>query len=990
VPLSPQKLAVSFDKGLNTKVDPKQILPGEMLILQNGMFISPKEITEDAGSMALSTLLYNTPGNITAGNSIHQFQNELILSDNEYLYNFSETEQKWVAVQTPGGQRLSQKVANSISSLPVGYNAAFGSGIGMARDPVTGIEAYVWGGNYLTGQPGTNITFVLLDTVNGTTLFQTTYNDGLGASNEFGFNVFIFGTIFYFTVQDSTTPNVELFNINFASATPTLSGPTLLIPTTSAIPSVVGVQSATQAYTLSAAAGGGVFLNSYSSSMINTGTVAIGGAATTALALAIDPSGNLYPMWFDGSSVWMGIYSPTLVAIIPARAILSSAATVQLAGTWINTSQFYLFFESAIGSAPHLVTEVIVSLATLAANILLSLFNVRLASNAFLYNGTGCVAISFVDMVPVGTVQVIDQALYVVLQFTGVTLATATYTQLFKFSENTAGRPSVKLYSVATIGTTQVVIPYLRAVQNSAVGGVITNFYNVDRCLDTLFTRIRSVELGDNLNLSGGIVSIYDGLGVAESGFTVFPTQGALTGSSTTGGFISSGTYSYVVTYEWIDDEGNLHRSAPSAGIPVVVGGSTTTETLFLTVNGTSLSEFYKIRNIQVVFWRTQNGGTIFYKVGSSPNLDDPVSFTDISSDATIANNTQLYTNGGEVENIAPPASDILVPFKNRLIAVQADTPLTWWYSKQVVGDFPAEFSDLFTQNVDELGGPIRAMGVLDDKLILFKNSNIFYVIGDGPAPSGVNNDFSFPQIITSDVGCINQDSIVTIPIGLIFQSTRKGIFLLGRDLSLTYIGARVEEFNSFLVTGSSLLANTTQVRLSLNTNVILIYDYLVNQWAIHSGLSYVDTTIYKHLYTGLQSNGVVLEQTEGLFTDNGVPLALSLTTGWFSFAELDGYQRVWRFVFLATAVNATSLQVTTAVDFDPTPVQTDVIPILASTVPQDFRIFPIFQKCTAMQITMVEIPTGSAAGGLTLSGLSFDLGVKKGVRKLPAAVSYG
>jgi hypothetical protein len=492
------------------------------------------------------------------------------------------------------------------------------------------------------------------------------------------------------------------------------------------------------------------------------------------------------------------------------------------------------------------------------------------------------------------------------------------------------------------------------------------------------------------LNLSGGIVSIYDGLGVAESGFTVFPTQGALMGGSPTGGFISSGTYSYVVTYEWIDDEGNLHRSAPSTGIPVVVGGSTTTETLTLTVNGTSLSEFYKIRNIQVVFWRTQNGGTIYYKVGSTPNLDGQVSFTDVSSDATIVNNTQLYTNGGEVENIAPPASDILVPFKNRLIAVQADTPLTWWYSKQVVGDFPAEFSDLFTQNVDELGGPIRAMGVLDDKLILFKNSNIFYVIGDGPAPSGVNNDFSFPQIITSDVGCINQDSIVTVPIGLIFQSTRKGIFLLGRDLSLTYIGARVEEFNSFLVTGSSLLANTTQVRLSLNTNVILIYDYLVNQWAIHSGLSYVDTTIYKHLYTGLQSNGVVLEQTEGLFTDNGVPLALSLTTGWFSFAELDGYQRVWRFVFLATAVNATSLQVTTAVDFDPTPVQTDVIPILASTVPQDFRIFPIFQKCTAMQITMVEIPTGSAAGGLTLSGLSFDLGVKKGVRKLPAAVSYG
>jgi len=98
------------------------------------------------------------------------------------------------------------------------------------------------------------------------------------------------------------------------------------------------------------------------------------------------------------------------------------------------------------------------------------------------------------------------------------------------------------------------------------------------------------------------------------------------------------------------------------------------------------------------------------------------------------------------------------------------------------VPGFPAEFSDVFVNNIDELGGGVTAIGAMDDKLIFFKANTKFFVYGDGPTPSGANNTFSDADRVTSDGGCVNQRSIVSTPMGLMYQSL-KGIYLLDRSM---------------------------------------------------------------------------------------------------------------------------------------------------------------------------------------------------------------
>ncbi|MFW9777182.1 hypothetical protein, partial [Brucella melitensis] len=71
--------------------------------------------------------------------------------------------------------------------------------------------------------------------------------------------------------------------------------------------------------------------------------------------------------------------------------------------------------------------------------------------------------------------------------------------------------------------------------------------------------------------------------------------------------------------------------------------------------------------------------GSIFYRVSSAstPDFNQKLEFDqaieDTYSDDELDGNEQLYTSGGELENIAPPAFSIIQTFKNRLMGVTKD-----------------------------------------------------------------------------------------------------------------------------------------------------------------------------------------------------------------------------------------------------------------------------------------------------------------------------
>lgn len=555
------------------------------------------------------------------------------------------------------------------------------------------------------------------------------------------------------------------------------------------------------------------------------------------------------------------------------------------------------------------------------------------------------------------------------------------------------------------------------------VGGSASN--TITETIEIFKTFSGTYTSGSNI-ITGVTATIFPLLNIGDQLITNAGLTALISSFSASGGTITLNTFSNTFNGT---QTANIYfpasvflktgQTITGAGIPVdtaitsvAVSGNVTTITLSNKATNTETTQPYVItntysanlsiptlratnkNNVSIVLYRTLNDETLLYRVSSvsSPTLnnrnDDFAYIADLISDLNLLGNEQLYTTGGEVDNSAPPASSAITTYKNRAILVPNENPLTWWYSKQVIPGSPVEFSENFISNIDSRGGGITAPAAMDDKLILFKENNIFYVVGEGPTPAGTQNDFTEAQLISTDTGCNNPASIVLTPDGLMFQSP-KGIYLLARNMSVVYIGDAVEAYNGDTITSANLIENLNQVRFTLSTGVALVYDYYFKQWSVFTNIAAVDSCLYNGIYNYLTSNGLVDTETKGTYTDNGAFIPMQLTTSWMSFAGLQGFQRLWRVIILGKYVSPHTLNVTISTDFTSFHDETVTIPVPSATALYQYRIHIKPQKCQAIQFTIGDTQDSPFGEGLQLSEISLEVGLKAGVNKLSAGRSY-
>ena len=81
---------------------------------------------------------------------------------------------------------------------------------------------------------------------------------------------------------------------------------------------------------------------------------------------------------------------------------------------------------------------------------------------------------------------------------------------------------------------------------------------------------LATAEIGQDLQLSGGFLWMYDGVAPVEHGFHLWPdyVEASL---STAGGVMTAQQYYYQAVYEWTDARGNIFRSAPSLPVSALV-----------------------------------------------------------------------------------------------------------------------------------------------------------------------------------------------------------------------------------------------------------------------------------------------------------------------------------------------------------------------------------------------------------------------------------
>lgn len=541
-----------------------------------------------------------------------------------------------------------------------------------------------------------------------------------------------------------------------------------------------------------------------------------------------------------------------------------------------------------------------------------------------------------------------------------------------------------------------------------------------------------SSEIAGALHLTGGQLWEYDAVKPVEHGFAVWPESIGLTTAST-GGLITASTYFYQFTYEWTDNQGNLHRSAPSIPVSIVTTGTTSANTIHVpTYRLTYKQPFFPPTNpavtnpVRIVGYRWSTAQEIYYQFTSvtAPVLNDTtidsVTIVDTLADSAILGNAIIYTTGGVIENIAAPPSIHSALFKNRMFLIDAEDRNLLWYSKQVIENTPVEFSDLFTLYIAPTTGtqgstgPSTALSTMDDKLIIFKKNAAYYLTGIGPDNTGANNDFNDPQFITASVGCDNPASIVLMQNGIMFQSKEKGIWLLGRDLSTNYIGAPVEKYNNRVVVSAESIPGTNQVRFVLDNSITLMYDYFVGQWGVHTNKLAESATLYHSKQTYLNSVGQVYQESPNTYMDGTSPVLMSFTTAWMSLAGLRGFERFYFMFLLGTYFSPFKLNVELSYNFSPNPVQS-IIVTPDNSAPNfgdetlwgggapwggstgnifQARIFPAIQKCQTFQLTITELydaSMGVAPGqGLSLSGMNIVIGAKKGFNTQKASRSFG
>jgi hypothetical protein len=976
MPLDKQVVSLALTKGVDTKSDSKQLVPGSLVLLENGRFTEPGKIVKRPGNAALSQDVIGSGSQIESGQGLTSFREEILASNGTGLFSYSQGSTEW-ANKGP----LFNITIDASSVVRNNYQQT-------SQDSCihsSGIQCVVWSDS----SGGVRYSIIDFNTklqIVSNALISSTGSKAkcLALGNYF--------VIIYFTSSGNI---FKKLCIPVVDPTGGGSSSDLVTDNTGSVYDAQVISN--RIFFVYNNNSGNLAIRYINASLSVSTAETIASVVATSATIFGDDSANVWIALWNGTVTRVAIYSYELVSVLAIQTIETIANVNNITGVVIGSTA-NIFYDITSGTVyNYRIRYVTVTIAGVASAVSDLIRSMALGSKAFAYNDVAYVMGSYASTYQ-PTYFLINSEADVSAKISPLSGGGIPATNVI---------PQVNLYAEGIYQIT-----YLQKNTTTAVDGVIVSQSGVQQAtIDFTSLGLISSELADNLHIGGGFMAMYDGANLVEHGFHLFPEQPAVAQAAS--GSIANGAYQYVVVYEWMDNFGNIHRSAPSIPVSITTTGSNGTVNVTIpTLRVTAKT------NVACVVYRTEASGLVFYRVSSltSPTFNsttaDTVTFSDTTADSGIIGNNQLYTTGGEVENISVPATEIFLNFKNRIIAVPAENKSQWWYSKQIVPGFPVEFSDSLVNNMDQYGGEVRAVGVLDDKIIFFKENVKFYVYGSGPSAAGTNGNYSEPERVTGDTGCVNQRSIVSTPMGLMYQSP-KGIYLLGRDIVDKYIGSPVEDYTQgFEATSAVLMAENNQVRFTMDSGVTLVYDYFVDQWSVDSGLSARDSTLWMGAnYATIRSSGQVLIEDPSIYTDAGRFVKLKMKTGWINFAQVQGFQRVRKMLLLGEYKSPHRLRISIAENFNGSAFQNLYInagddleteaygddstygsmDYYGGAFPSyNFRVFLERQKCTSLQVTIEDTQSSNFGEGYSLSNIAFEVGVKKGLNKLKAGASYG
>jgi len=511
--------------------------------------------------------------------------------------------------------------------------------------------------------------------------------------------------------------------------------------------------------------------------------------------------------------------------------------------------------------------------------------------------------------------------------------------------------------------------------------------------------------INNAVEVSGGVL-MRAGPPHLEHGFVNFPEF--ITAAATAGPGIT-GTFSYAIVYARQDRYGNVERSAPSILAAPIVAANQVVALNFNALCWANDADGVQPRDYWIEIYRTLSlGSTYFYVARTDASLATGQiygNYNDSLPDATLQHAQLLYTTGGVLDNVNPPAARHVCAHRGRLAIVDETLSNVWFSQTETQGEVQGFNEALIAPFIE--GGDITAIASLDDKFVVFKGSSVWVMFGDGPADTGQGSDWTTPQRVPSDVGCVSAASALTVPQGIIFQSAI-GFHLLGRDLQVAYIGKGVQDTVGIYSTciASCIVPSAKQARWCMqdgNGNQrIICFDYFLNQWTVHF-YAHLDGPIVSMflddvgVYTIITSTGGRFQESATSWLDKDivggsffVPTTIALP--WVKVSGPQGYMMARGILLYGEQQDASGLQVQLCYNYDSTVRKTAIWTnaMLESRPTEQVSVHSPapYSKCESMQVIVSDTDDAAkiTGQGFSFDSVLFDL-VKIGdrYRRLPA-----
>lgn len=492
---------------------------------------------------------------------------------------------------------------------------------------------------------------------------------------------------------------------------------------------------------------------------------------------------------------------------------------------------------------------------------------------------------------------------------------------------------------------------------------------------------------------AGALGCVFDGEDMTECGFLESPQPPTIEPGET-GSLQSDATYGYAFVWSWIDGAQQLHRSAPTF-VDVTLSSTETSAVITAPSLPWTRRRGLGAKAVELEGYRTAANGSTYRKLFSIQNdpsahvLDNGDGWThnDAASDDAIAANEPLYAQGGVLVNHAPPPSLCSEVYDGRVWVVNAEEPREVWHSKLVTSRLAPAFTDAMVVRYPE---PIVALAVIDDKLVAFSRSSRYVLVGPGPDNTGAGL-YAQPQRVQGAVGARSPTSVASTPAGIIRVDDR-GAWMLGRDLSDSYVGADAEDTLSWSsVTGIDVASAYHQVRIATGGGTTVVYDYLHGWWGLHTGQGAVGSAVWRGAWCYVTALGVVHVEGSTVTTNPGYTMVVE--TPRIAVPSLRGHGRVKRLAVLGEYVSPHTVVVGLRYDGDDTAsaeehtfASSALVPALSAGKPERIDVMNAIEVCEQIAAVITVTPAEGAGEPAILYGLAVDVAAKGGLGRLDVA----